>query len=92
VTAGQQAAAPTRAAAPAERWALVRASDWDINGQRARVMPYRNSTAAGRSAGAQNRHMRGNGFPDAALLLVLRNRGNGWGVAYDPRSTAVGAR
>lgn len=89
MTADSTAAAPTRAAAPTERWGLVRAEDWDANGRDAYVMPYRNSTSAGRSAGAQNKHVRANGLPDSHLLLVVRGLGDRWApdwrVAWDPR-------
>lgn len=85
------AAVPSGAAVPAaERWALVRAADWDANGRKAHVIPYRNSTVAGRSAGAQNKHVRRAGLPESDLVLVLRGRGDDrwntyWQVAYDPR-------
>jgi hypothetical protein len=81
--------------ARAERWGLVRAGDWDANGRKASVMPYRSSTAAGRSAGAQNKHVRRVGLPDDRLILVVRGRGDMWNthwqVAYDPRDPARGA-
>jgi len=91
VTAGIEAAATTAAASP-ERWGLVRAADWDANGQQANVIPYRSSRNAGRSAGAQNKHVRRVGLPDDQLILVLRGAGDMWDVAwevvYDPRDPA----
>lgn len=88
------AASPGVAATPPERWGLVRAADWDANGRKANVISYRNSTAAGRSAGAQNKHIRRAGLPDGDLVLVLRGRDDGWNpnwrVAYDPRDGGAG--